>query len=75
VYRHDGFQQLIDAIDSAISRDPDVIAALHALEISGMELRSLHIKARLRTVEIPVPEDDARFLRAFRIVPNLEIQK
>jgi hypothetical protein len=74
VERQDICQQLIDAVNAAISANPDIAAAMKALEVSGMELQSLHITANLRTTPIPLRQSDAEFLHTLRIIPDLEVR-
>jgi hypothetical protein len=72
--RQDICQQLIDAVNAAIAANPDIAAAMKALEISGIELQSLHITANLRTTPVPMHQSDADFLHTLRITPDLEIR-
>jgi hypothetical protein len=74
VERQDICQQLIDAVNAAISANPDIAAAMKALETSGMELQSLHITANLKTTPVPLKQSDADFLHTLRIIPDLEIR-
>ena len=67
-------QQLIDAVNAAISANPEVAAAMKALEVSGLELHSLHITANLRETS-PLPlQSDVEFLHILRIVPDLNVK-
>lgn len=72
--RQDICQQLIDAVNAAISANPDIAAAMKALEVSGIELQSLHITANLRTAPVPTHQSDKEFLHTLRIIPDLEIK-
>jgi hypothetical protein len=74
VERQDICQQLIDAVNAAISANPDIAAAMKALEVSGIELQSLHITANLRATPVPQQQSDAEFLHTLRIIPDLEIR-
>lgn len=72
--RQDICQQLIDAVNAAIAANPDIAAAMKALEVSGIELQSLHITANLRATPVPVQQSDSEFLHTLRIIPDLEIR-
>jgi hypothetical protein len=67
-------QQLIDAVNAAISANPEVAAAMKALEVSGLELHSLHITANLRETSPSPLQSDVEFLHTLRIVPDLDIK-
>lgn len=73
--RQDICQQLIDAVNAAISANPHIAAAMKALEVSGIELQSLHITANLRTTLISPEQSDSEFLHTLRIIPDLEIRE
>jgi hypothetical protein len=73
--RQDICQQLIDAVNAAIAANPHIAAAMKALEISGIELQSLHITANLRTTPVPMQQSDSEFLHTLRIIPDLEIRE
>jgi len=64
-------QTLIDAVNSAISTSSDIAAALRALRFAGIEVRSLHIRANLKTTSGSNRQSDSDFLRMLRIVPDL----
>jgi len=67
-------RRLIEAVNSAISASSDIAAALRALEFAGIEVRSLHITASLKTVSKSVQRSDSEFLRMLRIIPDLDTQ-
>lgn len=67
-------QQLIDAVNAAIQKNPDIAAALKALEVSGIELQSLHITANLKSTPMLPEQSDADFLKMLRIDPDIKIR-
>lgn len=73
--RQDMCQQLIDAVNAAIAANPEIAAAMRALQVSGLELESLHITAKLKPSTKEPPANDADFLQALRIIPDLQIRE